>query len=253
VETAALALDLGATDVVAGPVATPELALRARALIVRRHLRRALRAQVRLGLRAALTDPLTGLHNRRYAEAALRRMGEGEQPPGCGLALVMINIDHFKAINDTHGHAAGDRVLTEVARRLRSVLRPSDLVARVGGEEFLVGLGSATPEEAGLLAERLRQSIGGRPFVIDAETRAPSGRLSGLASPQARFGQAALAPEAPLPRVGVTVSVGVAMGPSGRLDSPGSLAALLHHADDALSEAKRAGRDAVSVWAPAAA
>jgi GGDEF domain-containing protein len=99
------------------------------------------------------------------------------------------------------------------------------------------------------VAERQRQAIGGQPFVIDAEIWAPSGRASCLARPQARFGQAALASEAPLTRVCITLSVGVAMGPTGRLGSP----ALLHSADATLYEAKRASRDAVSVWAPAAA
>ena len=82
-----------------------------------------------------------------------------------------------------------------------------------------MGVGSATPEETGPVAERLRQAIGGRPVVIDAENREPSARGLGVASPQARFGQAAPTSEAPLTRVGITMSVGVAMGPSGQLDS----------------------------------
>jgi two-component system cell cycle response regulator len=248
-ETAALALDLGASDVIAGPVGPSEVAIRAKALVARRRLREALRDQVRLGLRAAVTDPLTGLHNRRYAESALRRMaGGGTGGPSRGLALVMVDIDHFKPINDTHGHAAGDRVLVEVARRFRMALRPSDLLARVGGEEFLLALPDATAEEAGLVAERLRRSICQRPFVLDGESGGlrhgdastpalgPSLPWDGLALPEV---------EARLPMVRVTVSLGVAAVPPQALDAGPGLAALIRRADAALYEAKSAGRNCV--------
>jgi two-component system cell cycle response regulator len=236
VETAALALDLGAGDVIAGSVTPREVAIRARALVARRRLREAMRDQVRLGLRAALTDPLTGLHNRRFAETTLRRMAGGAAgAPVRGLALVMVDIDHFKPINDTHGHAAGDRVLVEVARRFRAALRPSDLLARVGGEEFLLALPDATAEEAGLVAERLRRSVAQRPFVLDDDL-VPFHPGGGAALPDR--------PARPT-RVRVTVSLGVAAAPPDRLDPGPGLAALIRRADAALYEAKSAGRNCV--------
>jgi two-component system cell cycle response regulator len=254
VETAALALDLGASDVVAGPVSPREVVLRARALIARNRLRQALRDQVRLGLRAALKDPLTGLYNRRYAEGALRRLGEGVRQNRRGLAMVMVDIDHFKALNDTHGHAAGDRVLVEVSSRLQQVLRPSDLIARVGGEEFLVVLPEAGPEEAQQVAERLRAAVGRLPFAIDPEpVRAPwtSARDAVPALlPRARhLGERAYHDGT---EIAVTVSVGVAAASADRIEAGLTLAELLKRADDALFEAKKTGRNAV-VASPEAA
>lgn len=259
VETAALALDLGASDVVAGPVAPREVALRARALIARHRLREALRDQVRLGLRAAMKDPLTGLYNRRYAEGALRRLGEGMRQARRGLAFAMVDIDHFKALNDTHGHAVGDRVLVEVASRLQTVLRPTDLLARVGGEEFLVALPYAAAEEAAQVAERLRCAICRRLFAIgpEPELEPAAARRSGPRDsvptllPRARgFSEGASAVGGQLLRV--TVSVGVATASPERLEAGLTLAQLLKRADDALYEAKSAGRNAVAT-APEAA
>lgn len=245
-ETAALALDLGASDVVAGPVAPREVALRARALIARRRLREAVRDQVRLGLRAAVTDSLTGLFNRRYAEANIPRMaGRGR-----GLSLLMIDIDHFKAINDGWGHGAGDRVLVEVARRLRAALRPTDLLVRHGGEEFVVALPDTALEEAQVVAERLRGAVGARSFVIDREgaelvgSWGLPGRL-GLAD-----GESFPRPAPGFLKLPVTVSIGVAAFPGEAAKLPLDLDALLRRADAALYQAKDSGRNAVVLAAP---
>jgi two-component system cell cycle response regulator len=254
VETAALALDLGASDVVAGPVSPREVVLRARALIARNRLRQALRDQVRLGLRAALKDPLTGLYNRRYAEGALRRLGEGVRQTRRGLAVVMVDIDHFKALNDTHGHAAGDRVLVEVASRLQSVLRPTDLIARVGGEEFLVVLPEAGAEEALQVAERLRVEVGRVPFGLDPEP-VPTPWTSRRDPVPTLLPRARQLGEGGVQRgieLIVTVSAGVAAASAERLEAGLTLAELLKRADDALFEAKKTGRNAV-VTAPEAA
>lgn len=249
-ETAALALDLGASDVVAGPVSPREVALRARALVARQRLRTALRDQVRQGLRAAMTDPLTGLHNRRYAENALRRMGERARLDGRSLSLVVIDIDHFKVINDTHGHAAGDRVLVDVAKRLQAVLRPADLIARVGGEEFLVGLDGTTTEEATAVAERLRAAIADEPFAIEPEAALFSWQpvtdltapiLPSSRSPGLRHGAGSGATE-----IRVTVSLGVASISGDGIAGGLTLAELFRRADEALYRAKGSGRDAVA-------
>lgn len=244
VETGALALDLGASDVVIGSVAPREVALRARALIARRRLREAVRDQVRLGLRAAVTDALTGLHNRRYAEAAIPRMIER----GRGLALLMIDIDHFKSINDGWGHAAGDRVLVEVARRLRAALRPTDLLVRYGGEEFLAALPDTTLEEARTVAERLRRAVGTGLFDLRCEGAELVGSWGAPGVPRLRPAVPAQQSAPDLPRLPVTISVGVAAAAAGPRGAP--LDALLLRADSALYQAKDAGRNAVVLAAP---
>jgi diguanylate cyclase (GGDEF)-like protein len=120
------------------------------------------RAQTTLG-RLAETDALTGVANRYGLLAALRRRS-GAAPAG---AVVLVDVDRFKAINDTHGHENGDRVLVALAGRLRGVLRPEDVVARWGGEEFLVVLGPADAAAAVAVAERLRAAVAAEPFALD--------------------------------------------------------------------------------------
>jgi diguanylate cyclase (GGDEF)-like protein len=154
-------------------------------------------------------DVLTGLLNRRGFDERLRRLLKrgAQRPP----LLAVLDVDHFKRINDTHGHAVGDAVLSGVGARLHDTLRPQDLAVRLGGEEFAVIWLSAEADGELRLGERLREAIGGQPF----ETAA--GALT------------------------VTVSVGVAraLGPD---EAP---EALFSRADAALYEAKRAGRDRV--------
>lgn len=155
----------------------------------------------------AVADPMTGLYNRltlsaRFAEAQREAAGAGGP-----IGVVMLDVDHFKRINDTHGHERGDAVLVELASRLRSTLRASDLAYRVGGEEFVLLLPGRDVDDAVRVAERVRRAV-------------------------------AAAPVAGLP---VTVSAGVAVT---RGDA-GTLAALLRDADRALYAAKAAGRDRV--------
>jgi diguanylate cyclase (GGDEF)-like protein len=128
--------------------------------------------------RASLTDPLTGLSNRRFAmqelpkEVALclRRLEAAPREselPGAGMVLFLIDIDHFKAINDQQGHAAGDTVLVQFGQRLREVFRASDHLVRWGGEEFLVVARETGPEYAAELAERVRRRVADQPFLLD--------------------------------------------------------------------------------------
>ncbi|MGJ8621612.1 MAG: diguanylate cyclase [Yoonia sp.] len=168
-DTAAHFLDIGADDVVAQAVTTQELVLRATALLARKHQHDKLRTMVHDGLNAALTDPLTGLYNRRYLDPHLARMAEQAEKSGRCFAVMMIDIDHFKAINDGYGHAAGDQVLVQLADRLRENLRAIDLVARVGGEEFLVAMPRASARQARLAADRLRRMVNNRPFDVDTD------------------------------------------------------------------------------------
>ena len=128
---------------------------------------KALQNKVNDGLKLAVIDPLTGLHNRRYALNHLdRHIAKAEQTQRA-LAVLVIDIDHFKPINDTFGHQNGDRVLVEVTRILKDNLRASDLVSRFGGEEFLVTMPDTSIEEAEAIAQRLRRSVACASIALD--------------------------------------------------------------------------------------
>ena len=228
---AADALDLGAGDVIAGLVDPEELRIRIATLIRRKRMADQLRSTLRDGLRAAVTDPLTGLYNRRYALPHLARMADHAAQSGRRFAVMLADLDHFKGINDRFGHAAGDAVLVEVARRLRSNLRAVDLIARIGGEEFLIALPDTDRAEARVAARRLCRIIAQDPFDLPDRTT-------------------------PVP---VTVSIGVAMGQ--RLLGPNDTSCdplsdtvqrLLKQADRALYGAKACGRNQVTISKPAA-
>lgn len=218
---AATALDLGADDVLPEGFDGAEAALRADALIARKRDGDRQRARLAEGLRLAMTDPLTGLHNRRYAVATLGRLLADSVLRGTGCAVLVLDIDRFKAVNDRHGHAGGDAVLVEVAARLTASLREGDLVARVGGEEFLIALPGVTGPEALALAERLRRAIGDQPFDM---------------------------PGTDMP-LRVTVSIGLAMVADGAVAAAEAMAC----ADRALMAAKADGRNQVIVGTHTAA
>jgi diguanylate cyclase (GGDEF)-like protein/PAS domain S-box-containing protein len=171
-------------------------------------------------LTEANTDALTGLANRRgfdrFASHALEPTRSFDQPT----ALLMLDLDHFKLVNDTHGHAAGDAVLRELARRWQRQVRASDLITRLGGEEFLVLLPNTTLAQAVEVAEKLRLVTSSLPV--------------------------ALGPEVDGPALAVTVSVGVTGLDSVRAEE---IHTLLQAADTALYEAKHGGRNRVAIWA----
>ncbi len=217
-ETAALMLDLGADDVVYTTVSKGEMELRLAALLRQKRVNDKLRLTVRDGLQAAVTDPLTGLYNRRYLVPQLTRMADQSRQFQREFAVMMIDIDHFKMINDTYGHAAGDQVLIGVAKRLRDNLRAIDILARIGGEEFLIAMPSTSGEQAQLAADRLRQIIANVPFPIGNDHDP----------------------------VNVTVSVGVVVGGLQPLDQTG-LDGMCQRADAALYRAKASGRDTVAM------
>ena len=109
----------------------------------------------------AITDALTGLHNRRYMESHLATLAEQASSRGKPLALMILDIDYFKSINDSYGHDAGDDVLREFAVRIRKSIRGIDLACRYGGEEFVIVMPDTDLHVAGMVAERLRRSIAG--------------------------------------------------------------------------------------------
>jgi diguanylate cyclase (GGDEF)-like protein len=189
------------------------IVLLARGLIA--ELRRSARAQARLSYQAS-TDGLTGLANRRELDGALEREWKAALAKGSSIALLMIDIDHFKAYNDTYGHLSGDEALKQVATTLRQQCRRAqDVVARYGGEEFVVLLPSTPVDGARILAEKLRLAV--------AECAIPhQGNEAGI----------------------VTISVGVSEIMPGSDNAP---ADLIRMADDLLYDAKRAGRNRVAV------
>jgi two-component system cell cycle response regulator len=168
-------------------------------------------------LEMAITDGLTGLHNRRYLERHLGTLVQQAVARNRPLSVLVLDIDHFKAINDSGGHAAGDDVLREFSRRVRKAVRGIDLACRLGGEEFVVAMPDTDAALALLVGERIRQKIGGEPFHVDDAGRTFK----------------------------VTVSIGIASLSSAE-DTPQGL---LKRADDALYRAKREGRDRVAAAA----
>lgn len=205
------ALAAGAADVWAAAAVGPELIARVRlAFRSRQLLDLALRRYSDLE-DLAYRDELTELPNRRGTTRQIEVLISRARRHGHELALLLVDADHFKQINDDHGHATGDLVLREVAHRLRERVRREDLVGRWGGEEFVVVLPETTRDAASAVAQSLRAAIGGAPITADA---------------------------AALP---ITVSIGVAAWLGDDLD------ALVDRADRALYAAKAAGRDRVIV------
>lgn len=229
-DLAVMTLDLGANDIVTVDVSAEELALRAELLLRRKQRNDQMRDRVRDGLIAAFTDPLTGLANRRHALPRLDELADLARCKDSPLAVMMLDIDHFKRVNDLHGHAVGDRVLIEVARRLRREMREGDILARIGGEEFLVAMPDTGSGEATLAAERLRRAVEGQPFPTNPDAASP-GR-----------------DDLPLR---ITLSIGVAVLPGAAgADTTGQ--ALYVRADGALYGAKAAGRNTVTLHPTAA-
>ena len=213
------ALDMGASDWLSRPVDPNELRARARNQVRRKQYQDQLRAELSGALRLALVDPLTGLHNRRSLMRHLQTLVGSPTE----VAVLMIDVDHFKSINDRWGHAAGDRALGQVAATLGRHVRASDMVARYGGEEFVVVMAGATLADAAEAAERLRRAVEQLTF-------------SPARGPQPDVGRA------DDPPAGLTVSVGVA-ALNERCFTPEQL---LEAADLAQYEAKRGGRNRIA-------
>jgi diguanylate cyclase (GGDEF)-like protein len=170
--------------------------------------------------RLSLTDPLTGLWNYRYLRESLRREVERASRFGRMLTVLVLDLDHFKDVNDKYGHAAGDTVLGEFARRIRIGLREVDVAFRQGGEEFVVLLPETDAYGGVIVAERLGAAVREIPVPIDPR------RLD------AATGQ-------PVDRVAISVSIGIAVYP----EHGTTAQQVLDAADDALYAAKNAGRD----------
>jgi two-component system, cell cycle response regulator len=221
---AAVAFDLGAADLVTEAIADEELAMRLSRLLARKREADALRASMQDGLRLAIIDPLTGLHNRRYGLAQLSAISDAAQRSGQGFAVLVLDLDRFKSVNDRWGHAAGDAVLMEVANRLNQNLRAGDLLARMGGEEFLIALPETSLTDACTIAERLCRAIEVSPVHLSDTNR-----------------------------LNITISIGLSVsGDVADLNPKNRLLEIIECADRALLNAKAAGRNQVTISQSAA-
>ncbi len=206
------ALEIGVNDYLVRPFDKNEMLARARTQIRKKRYTERLRDNVQLSIEMAITDALTGLYNRRYMETHVGTLVDQAIARGKPLSVLILDIDYFKSINDTHGHDAGDDVLQDFAIRIRKSIRGIDLACRYGGEEFVVVMPETDMAVATMVAERLRRRIASEPFPIQKGAR----------------------------MIEVTISIGIAaLGPAD------NAAAVIKRADQALYRAKRDGRNRV--------
>jgi two-component system, cell cycle response regulator len=210
-------LEIGVNDYLIRPIDRLEMLARVRTQVRRRRYTERLRDNVQMSIEMAITDALTGLHNRRYMESHLSTLVEQAGLRGKPLTVLVLDIDYFKSVNDTHGHDAGDDVLREFAQRLKKSIRGIDLACRYGGEEFVVVMPETDMAVATMVAERLRRRVACEPFPVCRGANA----------------------------VEITISIGLAAQAS----TNDTAANVLKRADQALYRAKRDGRNRVVAYA----
>jgi two-component system cell cycle response regulator len=209
-------LDLGVNDYLIRPIDRNELVARVRTQIRLKRYAEELRSHVQAAMELAVVDPLTGLNNRRYLESHLVSLLDQAARTGRPLSAMIVDIDHFKRVNDSFGHDCGDEVLKIFAARVKRAVRGADLMCRFGGEEFVVVMPDTKLSIARIVGERIREAVASAPFSIEQGARA----------------------------IPVTVSIGVAA--SGLGDTPD---ALFKRADRALYLSKNSGRNRVTASA----
>lgn len=164
-------LEIGVNDYILRPIDANEVRARIRTQIRRRRYMELLRNAVHASMELAIVDQLTGLHNRRYFDTHMPRLLNAAIGRDRPLCVMILDIDHFKSVNDTHGHDIGDEVLQIFASRLKAALRDVDLLCRLGGEEFIVVMPDLPLRVASLVAERLRLAIASIPFMLASNGR----------------------------------------------------------------------------------
>jgi two-component system cell cycle response regulator len=209
------ALDMGINDYLITPIDSNEVIARVRIQVRRKRYQDALQANQQESLEMAVRDGLTKLYNRRYFDIHVDRMLQSSLDNGKPLALMIIDMDHFKSVNDTYGHQSGDEILKQLAARIMRSVRPSDLVARYGGEEFVIVMPNTDLKHAAIVAERIRKIIEVEMFDIPT----PPGKLNKTIS------------------IGLSVAV-----PSD------TSAALIERADKGLYHVKNTGRNKIAVY-----
>jgi two-component system cell cycle response regulator len=212
------ALELGVNDYLTRPIDDQELLARIRTQVRRKRYQERLHENFLQHLSMALTDGLTGLHNRHYLSSHLDAVMERMRESGKPVSLLMIDIDHFKKVNDTYGHSVGDEALKEIGQRILRNVRGFDLAARYGGEEFVVVMPDTPLEVALGVADRLCGKMATDPIAVSGSKDKILLTLS----------------------IGVSVSEGVETTAEG----------LLKEADEAMYEAKRQGRNQVVPMPP---
>ncbi len=205
-------LDMGVNDYLIRPIDRHELIARVKTQIKRKRHSDFLRHRLAESVEMAITDPLTGLHNRRYMEGHMKTLVSDALRVGRHLSLLVADIDHFKAVNDTYGHDVGDAVLREFALRLKRNTRGVDLACRMGGEEFVIIMPDTDVARAYQIGERLRASVAAENFAVAGET-------------------------------GIRVTASVGIGTLERADDTPET--VFKRADNALYAAKRRGRNRV--------
>lgn len=206
-------LEIGVNDYLVRPIDKNEMLARVRAQVKRKRYGDMLRDSVQMSMEAAITDGLTGLHNRRYMETHLATLFQQATSRGKPLTSLVLDIDYFKSVNDTYGHDAGDDVLREFAQRIKSCVRGVDLACRFGGEEFVVIMPDTDVCVATQVGERIRRKVAAEPFPISKGAKA----------------------------IDITVSIGVSTVEG----ADDTAQAFLKRADLALYRAKRDGRNRV--------
>ncbi len=207
------ALEMGVNDYLIIPADPSEMQARVKTQLKRKRFADRLRENLHLSMRLATTDAVTGLFNRHYMASHLETLVKSAHVSGKPLSFLMMDIDHFKKVNDTYGHAMGDEVLQDFANRIARNVRGVDLAARYGGEEFVVIMPDTRMDDAAFIAERLRRTMEEEPFKISSQDEP----------------------------IEVLASVGLATM-DGEQWSPGEL---LEKSDSALYQAKREGRNRV--------
>ncbi|MCO4825566.1 MAG: GGDEF domain-containing protein [Amylibacter sp.] len=213
------ALEFGASDFVFQTASAQEIASRIRRILWHHNIAHQAEKTISKHLKSALLDPLTGLYNRRYAMQHLNSLIRDRSDSKSTVTAMVLDLDRFKRINDTYGHLTGDAVIRQTAQRLKKNVRSADLVARIGGEEFLIILENATIERVKQIAERLRFEISSKTFLADS---------------------------------GDAISAYASIGVSGTKSTWASSEALIESADMALYRAKDDGRDRVNFCGKAA-
>ena len=211
------ALEMGVNDYLITPSDKLEMMARVRTQLKRKRFADRLRENLHLSMRLATTDAVTGLYNRHYMASHLDTLVKGLADTSKKLSVALLDIDHFKQVNDTYGHKAGDDVLHDFADRVARNVRGVDLAARYGGEEFVVIMPETGTDQAEIIAERLREAIAEEPFTISGSDD----------------------------KLEITVSIGLACCDA----TTKSSSEILEKADQALYRAKDQGRNQVSVAA----